>query len=54
MHFFLGANLARLAIRIVFEEARARFGTIELDGGLEWVRSNKHTRLRHMPVVLAR
>lgn len=54
VHFFLGANLARLAMRIVFEEARARFGTIELDGDLEWVRSNKHTRLRHMPVVLAR
>lgn len=54
VHFCLGANLARLEMRIVFEELLARFGTIERDGDLEWVRSNKHTGLRHMPVVLAR
>jgi cytochrome P450 len=50
VHFCLGANLARLELRILYEELIARFATIELDGRPEWTRSNKHTGLRHLPV----
>ena len=50
VHFCLGANLARLELRILYEELRARFATIALDGRPEWTRSNKHTGLRHLPV----
>ncbi len=51
-HFCLGANLARVEMRIMLEELAARFDEIALDGPVEWTRSNKHTGLRHMPVVL--
>jgi len=50
IHFCLGANLARLEIRIVLEEALDRFETIDLAGPVEWTRSNKHTGLRHLPL----
>jgi cytochrome P450 len=50
VHFCLGANLARLELRILYEELIARFAAIELDGRPEWTRSNKHTGLRHLPV----
>jgi cytochrome P450 len=50
VHFCLGANLARLELRILYDAMRARFATVELDGRPEWTRSNKHTGLRHLPV----
>jgi cytochrome P450 len=53
-HFCLGANLARLEIRIMLEELLDRFAAIELAGPVEWTRSNKHTGIRHMPVTLHR
>lgn len=53
-HFCLGANLARLEIRVVFEELLARFGDISLDGPVERFRTNKHAGVRHMPVRLVR
>jgi len=31
-----------------------RFESISLAGRVEWTRSNKHTGVRHMPVVLQR
>jgi cytochrome P450 len=52
VHFCLGANLARLELRILYEVLLARFARIELDGRPEWTRSNKHTGLRHLPVRL--
>src|SRR5262249_7543136 len=52
VHFCLGANLARLELRIVFEELLARFPRVELGGAPEWTRSNKHTGLRRLPVRL--
>ncbi|MFN8546035.1 MAG: cytochrome P450 [Candidatus Binatia bacterium] len=51
-HFCLGAGLARLEIRVVLEALLERFEAIALAGPVEWVRSNKHTGLRHMPVTL--
>jgi len=50
VHFCLGANLARLELRILYEELLARFTGVELAGRPEWTRSNKHTGLRHLPV----
>jgi cytochrome P450 len=52
VHFCLGANLARLELRILYEALLARFPRIELAGRPEWTRSNKHTGLRHLPVRL--
>lgn len=49
-HFCLGANLARLEMKVMFEELLDRFDRFELAGAVEWVRSNKHTGIRHMPI----
>lgn len=51
-HFCLGANLARMEIRIVFEALLARFDRFELTGPVERVRTNKHAGVRRMPVRL--
>lgn len=53
-HFCLGANLARLEIRLVFEALLERVRACELTGPVEWTRSNKHTGVRHMPVRFLR
>ena len=49
-HFCLGANLARLEIKVVLAALLDRFDHIELTGPVEWTRSNKHTGIRHLPV----
>ncbi len=53
-HFCLGANLARVEMRLVFEGLLDRFAEIALAGPIEWTRSNKHTGVRHMPVSFVR
>ena len=53
-HFCLGANLARMEIRIVFEELLGRFESFELAGPVDRVRTNKHAGVRRMPVRLHR
>lgn len=50
-HFCLGANLARLEIRLVLGALLDTVATIALDGEPEWTRSNKHTGMRHLPVA---
>lgn len=49
-HFCLGANLARVEIKLIFGALLDRFERVELAGPVEWTRSNKHTGMRHMPV----
>ncbi|MEJ5254040.1 MAG: cytochrome P450 [Acidimicrobiales bacterium] len=49
-HFCLGANLARLELRIIFEEIITRMPDIELAGEPEYLRSNFIGGIKHMPV----
>ncbi len=49
-HFCLGAHLARLEIRLIFEEILDRMPDVELDGEVEWVASNLLHGLKRMPI----
>jgi len=51
-HFCLGAALARMEIRLVLDALLDRVDRVDLAGPVVWTRSNKHTGIRHMPVVL--
>lgn len=52
VHYCLGANLARLELRVLFEELLGRFSSIEVVKPVEWTRSNRHTGIRHLVVEL--
>ncbi|OBA71549.1 cytochrome [Mycobacterium sp. 1554424.7] len=52
VHYCLGANLARLELRVLFEELLTRFGDVRVAGPVEWTRSNRHTGIRHLIVEL--
>jgi cytochrome P450 len=52
VHYCLGANLARLELRVLFEELLTRFGDIQVVRDVEWTRSNRHTGIRHLVVEL--
>ncbi len=52
LHHCLGAALARTEVRVMLEELVDRFSDFALAGPVEWGRSNKHTSIRHLPVVL--
>lgn len=52
IHYCLGANLARLELRVLFEELLSRFSSARLVKPVEWTRSNRHTGIRHMVVEL--
>jgi len=54
VHYCLGANLARLEIRILLEEFLPRFSEDRLVEPVEWTRSNRHTGLRRMILELSR
>src|SRR5215470_11971293 len=49
-HFCLGANLARLEIRVMFEELLRRLPDMELNGAPRRLRSNFINGLKQMPV----
>lgn len=50
-HFCIGAPLARLTLRIFFEEVLERFGSIELAGEPEHLRSYFIAGMTHLPIV---
>ena len=49
-HFCLGAHLARLETKILFQEMIPRLDTIELAGPIERIRSNFVNGIKRMPV----
>jgi len=52
-HLCIGAALARMEGRVLYEELLARFGAAELDGAAVRVRSNFINGYRHLPVRFA-
>ena len=52
IHYCLGANLARLEMRILFEELLDHFDDIALDGPARWTRDNRLFGIKHLPVRL--
>lgn len=52
VHYCLGANLARLELRVLFEELLTRFSAVRVARPVEWTRSNRHTGIRHLIVEL--
>ena len=53
VHHCLGANLARLEIRVVLDVLLDRVADFALAGPVEWTRSNKHTGIRRLPLAMA-
>jgi cholest-4-en-3-one 26-monooxygenase len=49
-HFCLGANLAKLEIRLMFEELLRRMPDMELSGPVQRLRSNFINGIKHIPV----
>ncbi len=52
IHHCLGGPLARLEITVMLETLLERCAGFEPAGPVEWGRSNKHTSIRHLPLVL--
>ena len=53
MHYCLGANLARLELRVFFEELLSRFEQVEVTGPAHWAGSNRRNGLRSLVVRLS-
>jgi len=51
VHYCLGANLARLELRVLFEELLGRFSSVQVVKPVEWTRSNR-PGIRHLVVEL--
>jgi len=49
-HFCLGANLARLEIRVMFEELLERYERFEVTGPLAWTNNNRLLSLTQLPL----
>ena len=49
-HFCLGSHLARLELRVVFEEVLRRIRNPQLDGEIRWLRSNFINGIKEMPI----
>ena len=50
-HYCLGANLAKMEIRLMFREIAKRMPDIQLDGELRYLRSNFIGGIKEMPVA---
>ena len=50
-HFCLGSHLAKLEIRVMFEELLARIPRMELAGDVQRLRSNFINGIKHLPVT---
>ncbi|ORB90983.1 cytochrome P450 [Mycobacterium persicum] len=48
VHACMGANLARMELRLFFEELLPRFEAIQLTGPVEWIGTNRRNGLRHL------
>src|SRR5690625_1869517 len=53
VHFCLGVNLARLELRVLYEELLRRFTGVTVVAPVEWARSNRHTGIRHLVVEMS-
>jgi cholest-4-en-3-one 26-monooxygenase len=51
-HFCLGANLARLELKIIFRELAKRLDYVEPAGTVERLRSSFVGGIKHMPIRL--
>jgi cytochrome P450 len=54
VHYCLGANLARLEMRVMFEELFARYERFEITGPAAFTRENRLLGLKHLPVRMHR
>ncbi len=54
VHFCLGASLARLEVRVMFEELLSQFAVVRVVEPAEWTRSNRHTGIRRLVVEFSR
>ncbi len=52
-HFCLGANLARMEIKVMFDRLAERLPDIHLDGEVQRLRSNFINGTKHLPVAFA-
>ena len=52
-HFCLGANLARMEIRVMYDRLLDRLPDIHLDGEVQRLRSNFINGVKHIPVAFA-
>jgi len=50
-HFCIGSHLARLELKVVFEEILARVRNPRLDGEINWLRSNFIHGIKKMPIA---
>jgi cytochrome P450 len=53
VHYCMGANLARLELRVLYEELFSRFQSVRVVRPVEWTRSNRHTGIRHLVIELS-
>lgn len=49
-HFCLGSHLARLELRVIFEEILSRIANPQFDGEIRWLRSNFINGIKSMPI----
>jgi cholest-4-en-3-one 26-monooxygenase len=49
-HFCLGSHLARLELRVIFEEILRRIANPSFDGEIHWLRSNFINGIKRMPI----